>query len=128
MDVILTNHKHLFNFKDIDKKNKIMYQISISTIILNRNKKYTSNNSTINMNKLINETQFFDKTGSILNICFNFFDFNNPNIGQFLKDFLYVYRNKQNQNSNIEEIIKNFNKLVFNRIRKIVKNIDKNPI
>ena len=56
-----------------------------------------------------------------LNISISLIDFNDKNLPFFLKDFLFIYRNKNNCKVKIDDIIFNYNKLIESRHRKIIK-------
>jgi hypothetical protein len=104
-----------------DKNDELLIlNVQLSITILNNNKNKIK--KTLNIYKLINKNiKDFNKFSSYLNVNFSFFDFNNKNISFFLKDFLFVYRNKNNSNVNINNIIINYNKLVQSRYRNFNK-------
>ena len=119
-------------FKD-EKNNKVnktesLYYVNISTVILNLKKANNKKDfNTINFNKLHKNSKiYFNKLNLLMNIDFLFFDLNNNKNGLLIKDFLYIFRNKQSHNVNIDNLIKNFNNLVDSRIRRLNKDIKSN--
>jgi len=128
-----SRHKNLIDVKSnkfvklreiVPDKNEELLNVQLSITILNNNKDKVK--KTLNIYKLIKKNiKDFNYISYYLNVNFSLFDFNNKNISYFLKDFLFVYRNKNNKNVKIKEIIINYNKLVQSRNRNLNKNKSK---
>jgi NADH:ubiquinone oxidoreductase subunit 3 (subunit A) len=124
---IRSNGKITGNNKFIKVNRKFSHKINFVNRIITKNNTNSINNNQIFLklqNKKINICNMQD----YLNVDIKFIDVNDINSSPFIKDFLAIYNDKKNSNHNIEEIIKNFKKLVNSKIKAKIKAIDKNDL
>ena len=127
------NHKNIFEYKTKDnvklrdEKRTNNFKVQLSSTVLNNIYNNGEVNNTFNSYKLLKLSEsYFDNLSVRSNVTFSLVDLNERSakfLPLFLKDFLIIYRNKNNSKIKIEDIILNFNKLVESRYRKIQKDV-----